>query len=99
MQVGNILRAAVQVSRAAVVAQTAPQTQHLIQRRGSQIDHRRETFQKAGVVVQYRDHLRLLQHDFGQPHTVGIPRVLPGQTVTAVAFLPAHDVSGKPRGR
>jgi hypothetical protein len=39
VQVDHLLRAAVQVARAAVVAQAAPQAQHVVQRRGGEGTH------------------------------------------------------------
>ena len=59
----HLLRAAVQISRARVIAQTTPQAQHLVQLRRSQRANVGEALQKAGVIVQYRAHLCLLEHD------------------------------------
>ena len=97
MQLHNILCAAVQIAGAAVVTQAAPQAQHLIQRRCCQISDRRETQQKPPVIVQHRDHLGLLQHDFRQPDAIRVARVLPGQAVASMAFLPAHHMGRKLR--
>ena len=91
MQRHHVLGAAVQVARAAVVAQAAPQGQHVVLRGGGQLCHRGKALQKAGVIVQHRGHLGLLQHDFGQPDAVGIARVLPGQAVAPMrAFASAR---------
>ena len=49
---------------------------------------------KRGVVIQHRGHLRLLQHDLGEPDAVGVARVLPGQAVAPVAAA-----ASAPRGR
>ena len=84
------LRAAVQVARAAVVAQAAPQRQHVVQRRGGQRGHVGKALQEARVVVQHRGHLRLLQHDLGQPDAVRVARVLPGQALAAELPAPAQ---------
>ena len=89
--------AAVQIARAAVVTQPTPQTQHLVLRRAGQGCHIRKLLEKTGEIIQHRAHLRLLQHDLGQPHTVRIAGVLPRQAVAAMAGLPGHHVSGKTR--
>ena len=59
----HLLCAAVQIAGAAVVTQTAPKTQHLVQLRRSQRANVGEALQKAGVIVQHRAHLCLLEHD------------------------------------
>ena len=91
----HLLRAAMHVARAAVVAQAAPQ------RRAPRPRCRRpapatsgKRCEEAREVAQHGRHLRLLQHDLGQPHAVRVARVLPGQLAAAVRALPA-----RPRGR
>ena len=89
------LRAAVQVAGAAVVAEAAPEREHLVERRRGQARHVGKALEKARVVGQHRGHLRLLQHDLGQPDAVRIARVLPRQAMTPGAALPVDDAFGK----
>nr|AAO59965.1 GreA [uncultured bacterium] len=89
------LRTAVQVARAAVVAQAAPEREHVVQRRRGQRLHVGKTLQEPGVVVDHGDHLRLLQHHLGQPHAVRVLCALPGQPVAAMLPLPAHHAAGQ----
>ena len=84
-----------QVARTAVVAQPAPQRQHVVQVGRCQGLHIREALQETGVVVAHRDHLGLLQHDLGQPHPVRVARGLPGQVIAPVLLLPAHQPRGE----
>ena len=49
---------------------------------------------KTRVVVEHGGDLGLLQHDFRQPHAVGVG-ALPGQAVAAVAALPADQARGE----
>ena len=95
MQLHDQLGTAVQVAGAAVVAQPAPQAHDLITAGGGQIRHRGAAGQKAVEVADDGGHLRLLQHDFGQPDAVRVLGVLPGQAVAAVLRLPAHHGGGE----
>jgi hypothetical protein len=89
------LRAGVQVARAGVVAEPAPQRHDLGHRRRGEFGKRAEACQEARVVGDHRRHLRLLQHDFREPDAVGIAGVLPGQVVAAVALVPADQARGE----
>ncbi len=89
----HLLRAAVQVARPAVVAQPAPQAEHLVLRRRGQRGDVREAGQEALVVAQHGRHLRLLQHDLRQPDAVRIAGALPGQVVAPVAALPGDQLA------
>jgi hypothetical protein len=91
MQSHHVLRGTVHVASAAVVAQTTPQTQHLVLVRSGQISHRGEARHETRKVLAHRDHLRLLQHDFRQPHGIRVLCVLPWQVMTAMFFLPRHQ--------
>ena len=84
------LGTAVQIARPAVIPQAAPQTHHIVDAGLRQISHRGQMLRKSFKVVPHRHNLGLLQHDFRQPDAVGIDRVLPGQAVAPMAFLPAH---------
>ena len=68
------LRGAVQVARAAVVAEALPQLEHIVQRRGGQRLHGGEAHQETLVVGDHGRDLRLLQHDFRQPDGVRVAR-------------------------
>ena len=63
MQRQNGLRASLQNSRPAVIAQATPKGEHVVQGRGSQGLHIGETLQKALEVAQHGRNLGLLQHD------------------------------------
>ena len=89
------LRAAVQVARAAVVAEAAPQREHVVERRGGERAHVGKAGQEARVVVEHRRHLRLLQHDLRQPDAVRVAAALPGQVVAAVLALPRDHLRGE----
>ena len=89
------LRAGVQVARTAVVAQAAPQGQHLLHPRIRQVCHRGKALKESAVVAQHGRHLGLLQHDLRQPDTVGVTGALPGQAVASIPVLPGHHALSK----
>src|SRR4029077_14373021 len=80
----NSLRSRVQVPAAGVVAQTAPELQHLVLRSRGQRLHGREATQEALVVRNDGAHLSLLEHHLGEPDAVGVARALPREAPTAV---------------
>ena len=84
-----------EVAGAAVITQTTPQTQYFIKRCSGQRAHVGEAFDKAREVIQHGRHLRLLQHDFGQPDPVRIACVLPWQIVSPMDLLPVHHLGGQ----
>ena len=84
------LRGAMQVAAARVIAEAAPVREHLLFGRGGECGDGRERCDEALVIGDDGGDLRLLQHDLGQPHTVGI-RALPGQVVAAVRALPGDQ--------
>ena len=88
------LRGLMQVASAGVVAEAAPVGEYLVFRCGSQHCNVRKCGNKAQVVGNDGGDLRLLQHNFGQPHAVSI-LPLPGQVVATVLFLPANEALGK----
>ena len=73
----DLLRGAMQVARAAVVAEPGPVSQHRVQPRARQMPHGRESREKATVVGNHGGDARLLQHDFGDPDGVRIARAAP----------------------
>ncbi len=82
---------AMQHPRPPVIAQPAPQRQHLRFARSSQRLHRRKCRQEKPVVLQHRRHPRLLQHDLRYPDAIWIARRAPRQ----VAFV--RRIPGKQR--
>ncbi|CUJ29983.1 Uncharacterised protein [Achromobacter xylosoxidans] len=95
----DLLGAAVQVAGAGVVAQAGPVGHHVFLGGGGQRGHVGKALQEAFVVGDHRGHLRLLQHDLGEPDAVGIPGVLPGEIVAAVLALPGDDARGEVHAR
>jgi len=95
------LRAGVQVARAGVVAEPAPQRHDFFRGRGGEAGEVRKACEEAPVVGNHRRHLRLLQHDLGEPDAVGIAcaaLLLPGQVVPAGLLLPGDDAMGEVAG-
>src|SRR5438445_1308212 len=80
-----------QVARAGVVAEAAPEPQHLVLVRASERLHVWKAGDEAPVVGNDRRHLRLLQHHFREPDAVGVARVLPGQPLAPVTALPGDE--------
>jgi hypothetical protein len=78
----------VQISRACVVAKTRPHRQHNIHVSGGKLFYRWKFLNKAIEVGDNRIDLRLLQHDFGDPYTIGITIRLPGKIMAAVIIKP-----------
>ncbi len=95
MQRHHILSTMMQMACAAVITQTTPHSQYLILPRCGQVTDRGKALQKPGIVVQDGGDLGLLKHDFRQPDAVGVARVLPGQAVAPMCFLPAHNFRSK----
>ena len=89
------LRRALQVARARVIAQAAPQPQHLVLRRAGERGDIGEALEKALVIGNHRGDLGLLQHDFRDPDAIGVARALPGQVVAAVAPMPGEQAGGE----
>src|SRR3989441_2359323 len=80
-----------QVARAGIVAEAAPEPQHLVLVRRSERPHVGKAGQEALVVGNDRRHLRLLQHHFREPDAVRIPHVLPGKPFAPVTALPSDE--------
>ena len=59
------------------------------------VGDRWKVLQEFGVVIKHGADLRLLQHDFGQPDSVRVLGVLPGQALPAMLALPVHHLAGK----
>jgi hypothetical protein len=88
--VANDLCRMVQVARAGVVTETRPMLQHLVQCRIGEGYHIREAVHESYVIRDDRLHLRLLQHDLGDPDAVSVAGVLPRQVLAAIVVVPAQ---------
>src|SRR5450756_2399341 len=82
---------ALQIARTRVIAEPAPQPQHLILRRAGERGDIGEAPEKTAVIRNHRTYLGLLQHDFRDPDAVGLARALPRQVVAAVALVPGEQ--------
>src|SRR6266704_338530 len=80
-----------QVTRPRVIAQAAPQREHVVELRPGERFHVRETREEALVVRNDRRDLGLLQHHFREPDAIRIARLLPRQVMTPVPDLPAYQ--------
>ena len=87
----DLLRGAMQIARPAVIAETGPRAQHGVEPRSSERVDCREARQEPAVIRKYRRDPRLLQHDFGDPHAVGIARPAPVE-VTLRSGEPAEQL-------
>src|SRR6185503_9097493 len=81
-----------------VVAEPAPEPQHLVLRGTGERGRGRIGFQKPLVVRNDRRDLRLLQHDLGEPDAIRVARSLPRQPAPPVAALPGDELCGKRHG-
>ena len=89
------LRRRMQMMRAAVVAEAAPELEHAVDRRRGQRAHVGKGVEEALVVRDDRRDLRLLQHDLGQPDPIRVARALPRQIVAAVRPLPGDEARAR----
>ena len=87
---GHLLGRLVQISRAAVVAESRPERLHLVVRRPGEILHRGKGAEKFLKIPLHRRRARLLQHDFGEPSLVRRVVALPRKGVS-VASLPIRQ--------
>ena len=89
------LGASVQMARARVVAEARPEFEHVAERRRREGVHVRPACSKPREVRHDRLDGRLLQHDFGEPHAIGIRplawRGAPGKHA-AMAVVPGEEV-------
>ncbi len=96
------LRALVQISRAAVVAEPGPGDEHIVDAGARKRLDRRPAPQELEVVGNDRLDHGLLQHDLAEPHPVGIGLlsrwISPGQ-IAALAVVPFEKRHGHARFR
>jgi hypothetical protein len=88
MLVHDLPRSCMQITRARVVTEAAPVLQHAIFMGGGEIRDRGKARHESLVIGNHSGDLRLLQHDLGNPYGIRIVRILPGQVMPAVDFLP-----------
>ena len=93
--VANYLGCAMQVARARIVTEAGPVIQHVVNARVGEIADPGETLHEPLEVRNHGLHLRLLQHDFRYPNTVGTDLLLPGQILAAMRIEPAQQSRGK----
>ena len=93
------LGAAMEVARAAVVAEAAPRREHVARLGRRQRAHVAEARDEALVVRAHGRDLGLLQHDLREPDAVRVARPLPRQGVAAVLLLPGDEVLGEMLGK
>ena len=91
---GHVLRAAVEVARAVVVAEPRPGGEDLLLRLLGERLQGGEALQERLVVGSRRLHRGLLEHDLGDPDAVGVRRPAPRE-LAPVAVVPAQE--GAPR--
>jgi len=88
----NLPRRLVEIAAARVVAQPAPQPQHLVLGSLRKPLDAGESREKALVVGNHGRDLGLLQHDLREPDAVRIARSLPGKPAAAVPPLPGDEL-------
>ena len=70
-------RRAVKIAGARVVAEAAPEGEHVVERRDGERPQRRKSAEEAPVIRDHHLDPRLLQHHFAHPHAIRIARFLP----------------------
>ena len=90
------LRGEAQIARARVVAEAAPQREHVVFGGGGQGCDRGEAFEEALVVRDDRLGARLLQHDLADPDAVRIARVAPGKIAMAAGVPGEQQAADAP---
>ena len=93
----DALRCAMQVACPGVVAKTRPQMQDSVDWSLGESRDIRKARDETLVVGNDRDHLRLLQHDFRDPHSIRRALVLPGQIVAAAPPMPLDERGSQAR--
>ena len=86
----EFLCALIQHPGSAVVAETAPGSEHSVFRSRGERLNIRETLKENSVVVNDGRYARLLQHDFAEPDAIGIASLAPGK-FAAMPVVPAQQ--------
>jgi hypothetical protein len=74
MLIHDLARAGMEIARTRVIAEPGPEPEHMVEARGGQLLHRRKAFEETLVISRHGFDAGLLQHDFREPHPVGIGR-------------------------
>src|ERR1035437_1495872 len=96
---GDALRGAAQVAGARVVAEAAPQGQHVVFGGGGQGCHGGEACEEAAIVRDDGLRAGLLQHDLADPDGVRIARVAPGKIAMAAGVPGEQEAADVVTGR
>ncbi len=95
VSIGHLPRPGVKRSGPAVIAETAPRTQHLVLRGTGQGRGVREALEESLEVRNDRRHPGLLEHDLGDPDRVRIVRASPRE-VPSVFPVPTEQRRAEP---
>jgi len=91
----QVARRALEVARARVVAETRPEPEQRVGLGAGEALDVRKAREEALVVRDHRLDARLLEHRFGDPDGVGIPRAPPGE-IAAVGAVPGEQPLANP---
>ena len=91
----HLSRREVEIARAAVIAEPAPQREHVVDTGMGERAHIGKARDEALVIRNDDRDLRLLQHDLREPDAIRVARRLPWKVAAAVALLPAHHARGE----
>ena len=89
------LRRFVQVARAGVVAEAAPEGEHVVEWRARQLAQRGKAREEAPVVGDDHVDARLLQHHLAHPDAVGIARLAAPRQIALVRPEPLQELCAK----
>jgi hypothetical protein len=94
----HLTGADMEIAGAGIIAKPGPGPQDIVEGSGAQgVDIRPEA-KEFGVIAAYRRHRGLLQHDFGQPDTVGVggrTRLCPPGQVAGLPGIPGEETAGE----
>src|SRR3989449_4988126 len=98
----GLARDRVQAHGTDVVAERVPKPPDVLDARPGQVSNRRVAPEELAVFRDDAIYLRLLEHDLGDEHAVGMARAPPGK-IAAVCSVPgeqaALEAAHQPRGR
>jgi hypothetical protein len=92
----DLLRGTLKISRATVIAESCPQTQHFFGRRLGELLYGRKLREELFKVRYDRRHTSLLEHDFREPNRVCVSRASPREIPFALA-KPLQEPASKLR--
>ena len=88
-------RRAVKIAGARVVAEAAPESEHVVERRDGERPQRRKSLEEAPVIRDHHLDPRLLQHHFAHPHAIRIARFLPPGKIAPHRRKPRQQAIGE----